>query len=335
MRIAILDDYQDAVGHLPCFARLAGHQVTIHHDTVKDIDALATRLRDAEAVVLIRERTAITAELLDRLPGLRLISQTGKISNHLDLAACTARGIAVAEGVGSPHAPAELTWALILAARRFIPQEAARLKAGRWQTTLGYALRGATLGIWGYGKIGRLVAGFGRAFGMRVLVWGRDASRAAAREGGHDVAADKEQLFREADVLSLHLRLNDATRGAVQAGDLARMKPDALFVNTSRAELLGAGVLVEALRAGRPGYAAVDVYESEPLVSDGRGDHELLTMDNVVCVPHLGYVERSSYELYFGVAFDNIVAYAEGSPRNLANPEALMRGRGGGGASSP
>jgi D-3-phosphoglycerate dehydrogenase len=320
MRIAILDDYQDAVRRLDCFAKLAGHEVSVFHDTLEDADALAARLRDVEAIVLIRERTAITAALLDRLPSLRLISQTGKISGHLDLAACTERGVLVAEGVGSPRAPAELTWALVLASRRFVPQEVARLKAGAWQSTVGYALHGSTLGIWGYGKIGRIVAGYGKAFGMRVLVWGREASLAAARAEGCDVAASRADLFAESDVLSLHLRLVADTRGIVGKDDLLRMKPDALLVNTSRAELIAPGALVEALRAGRPGYAAVDVFESEPVLSAA---HPLLAMDNVVCTPHLGYVERRGYELYFGAAFDNLLAYARGAPANLANPSAL------------
>jgi D-3-phosphoglycerate dehydrogenase len=321
MRIAILDDYQDAVRNLKCFTKLAAHEVTIFHDMQPDIAGLAARLAPFEAIVLIRERTAIGPALLSRLPKLRLISQTGKISNHLDLPACTANRVAVTEGVGSPHAPAELMWALTLAARRFIPQEVACLKTGRWQTTIGHILRGSTLGIWGYGKIGRIVAGYGKAFGMRVLVWGRDASRKSAGAEGFDVAATKLALFEQSDVLSVHLRLNDDTRGLIGTTDLAVMKPDALFVNTSRAELLAPNALIEALQRGRPGYAAVDVYESEPILG---GDHPLLKMDNVVATPHLGYVERSSYELYFGAAFDNVLAFEAGSATNVANPEVLV-----------
>jgi len=322
MNIAILDDYQDAVRHLACFGKLAGHRVTVFNDGVSDVDALATRLADVEALVLIRERTVVDDTLLSRLPKLKLISQTGKISNHLSLEVCSAHGVAVAEGAGSPTAPAELTWALIMAAMRRIPQYSEELRAGRWQQSrgagLGRVLKGCTLGIWSYGKIGKLVAGFGRAFGMNVLVWGRDASTAAARADGYAVAATREDFFAASNVLSLHLRLNDATRGMVRASDLARMKPDALFVNTSRAELVETGALLAALQEGRPGFAALDVFEREPL-----GDSPLLKMDNVVCTPHLGYVEQASYELYFGLAFDNLLAFAAGQPVNIANRQVL------------
>jgi len=302
MRIVIPDDYQDAVRHLACFSKLAGHDVTVFHDTVTDLDALAERFRDADALVLIRERTAITDELLARLPRLRIISQTGKGTAHIDLDACERRGVKVAVGTGSPYAPAELTWALVLAAMRRIPQEAASLRAGGWQQGLGTTVRGRTLGIFGYGKIGTLVAGYGRAFGMNVIVAGREGSRSRAVADSFTVARD---IFEEADVLSLHLRLTEETRGIVTRADLARMKPDALLVNTSRAELIEAGALEAALRDGRPGIAAVDVYEDEPVVNAG---HPLLALPNTVCTPHLGYVERDSYELYFGQAFDNILA---------------------------
>ncbi|MEA2463788.1 MAG: D-3-phosphoglycerate dehydrogenase / 2-oxoglutarate reductase [Acidobacteriota bacterium] len=302
MRIVIPDDYQDSVRHLTCFSKLAGHDVTIFNDTVKELDALAERFRDADALVLIRERTAITDELLARLPRLRMISQTGKGTAHIDLDACERRGVKVLVGTGSPYAPAELSWALILAAMRRIPQEAARLRSGGWQGDLGTTLRGRTLGIFGYGKIGTLVAGFGKAFGMNVVVAGREGSRSRAIADGHTVAND---IFQEADVLSLHLRLTGETRGIVTRSDLGRMKPDALLVNTSRAELIEPGVLEAALRAGRPGLAAVDVYEEEPVVN---ASHPLLSLPNAVCTPHLGYVERDSYELYFGQAFDNILA---------------------------
>lgn len=320
MQVIIPDDYQDAVRGLRCFSKLAGHAVTVFNDTVKDIDALAERFQPADALVLIRERTRIGEALLARLPRLKLVSQTGKAGAHIDLAACTRRGIVVADGAGSPYAPAELTWALVLAAVRRIPQEAARLRAGRWQTTLGACLRGRTLGIWAYGKIGSLVAGYGRAFGMNVLVWGREGSLSRARADGYAVAADRDALFGRSDVLSLHLRLNEDTRGIVTAADLARMKPDALLVNTSRAELIAPGALAAALRAGRPGFAAVDVYEEEPVLGAA---HPLLDMENAVCTPHLGYVEKDSYELYFGQAFDNVVAFAGGNPINVVNPEAL------------
>lgn len=320
MHVIIPDDYQNAVHGLACFSKLAGHTVTVFNDTIKDIDALAQRFQNAEALVLIRERTRITDALLAKLPRLKLISQTGKAANHIDLTACTRRGIVVTAGTGSPYAPAELTWALVLAAVRRIPHEAARLRAGQWQSTLGTVLRGRTLGVWGYGNIGRLVAGYGHAFGMNVLTWGRDGSLARARTDGYAVAADKESLFEQADVLSLHLRLTDETRGIVTGTDLARMKPDALIVNTSRAELVAPGALATALAAGRPGFAAVDVYEQEPVLG---ADHPLLKMDNVVCTPHLGYVEKENYEAYFGQAFDNIVAFAQGKPTNVINPEAV------------
>ncbi|MBI5670090.1 MAG: D-2-hydroxyacid dehydrogenase family protein [Chloroflexi bacterium] len=318
MKIVIPDDYQDAVRTLDSFQKLAGHDVTVYHDTVKDIDTLAQRFQDAEALVLIRERTAITEALLARLPNLKLISQTGKGIAHIDLVACTRNGVAVALGAGSPQATAELTWALVLAAMRHLPQEIANLKAGRWQRTLGVGLHGRTLGILGYGQIGSLVASYGQAFGMKVLVWGREGSQTRARSAGYEVAASQRDLFQRADVVSLHLKLTAETRGAVTADDLAAMKPTALLVNTSRADIIERGALVAVLRAGRPGAAAVDVYEAEPVI-----DHPLLHMDNVICTPHLGYVEKDSYELYFGTAFDNLLAFAAGRPVNLANPEVL------------
>jgi D-3-phosphoglycerate dehydrogenase len=308
MKIVIPDDYQDAVRDLDCFAKLAGHEVTIFNDTAQDLDTLAERLRDADALVLIRERTRITEELLARLPRLKLISQTGKGTAHIDLAACERRGVAVRAGTGSPYAPAELTWALVLAALRHIPQEAARLRAGHWQGTVGTSLRGRTLGIWGYGKIGSLVAGYGRAFQMNVRVWGREGSLSRAQADGYAVADSQEALFEQSDVLSLHLKLDRETRGIVQAADLARMKPESLLVNTSRAELIAGGALEEALRRGRPGMAAVDVYEEEPVLGAA---HPLLRLDNAVCTPHLGYVEKDSYELYFGQAFDQVVAFGD------------------------
>jgi D-3-phosphoglycerate dehydrogenase len=319
MNIVIPDDYQDAVRRLDCFAKLRGHDVTVFHDTARDLVTLEQRFRDADALVLIRERTAINDELLSRLPRLRLISQTGKGASHIDVEACTRRGVAVAVGTGSPYAPAELTWALVLAAMRRVPQESAHLRAGGWQDVLGTTVRGRTLGIFGYGKIGTLVAGYGRAFGMNVLVWGREGSQTRARRDDYDVAESQRALFAESDVLSLHVRLDDATRGIVTAADLARMKPTALIVNTSRAELFESGALEAALRAGRPGYAAVDVYEEEPILG---AQHPLLSMDNALCTPHLGYVEKDSYELYFGQAFDNVLAFAEGKAANLVNPTA-------------
>ncbi|PJJ59053.1 D-2-hydroxyacid dehydrogenase family protein [Hymenobacter chitinivorans] len=320
MQIVILDDYQDCVRHLAAFRKLAAHSVTVYNDSTTDLDELARRLAAAEAVVLIRERTVITPALLARLPQLRLISQTGKVASHIRLADCTARGVAVAEGSGSPYSTAELTWALVLAAMRHIPREVAGLQAGRWQQTLGRQLRGRRLGVWSYGKIGRLVAGYGRAFGMRVWVWGRESSTAAARADGYEVAPSRAAFFTESDVVSLHIRLTPTTQGLVTAEDLALMQPEALLVNTSRAELVEAGALGAALQRGRPGQAAVDVYEQEPVLGAA---HPLLALPNAVCTPHLGYVEQDSYELYFGQAFDNILAFTAGQPTNIANPEVL------------
>lgn len=314
MRVVIPDDYQDAVRDLTSFSKLAGHDVTIFNDTVKDIDALAQRFRDADALILIRERTAITEALLAKLPRLKLISQTGKGTAHIDVAACHRRGVVVSAGTGSPYAPAELTWALVLAAMRNVVQEASRLRAGRWQSTVGRSLRGRTLGVWGYGRIGTLVASYGRAFAMNVLVWGREGSQSRARADGYAVAADKNTLIEQSDVLTLHLKLTKETRGIVTASDLARMKPEALLVNTSRAELIERGTLEAALRKGRPGFAAVDVFEEEPILG---ANHPLLAMDNVVCTPHLGYVEKDSYDLYFSQAFDQVVAFASGKAINV------------------
>jgi len=314
MKIVIPDDYQDCVRHLDTFAKLEGHDVTVFNDTLSDEDALVERFADAEALVLIRERTPITASLLARLPRLMAISQTGGGAAHVDLAACKRHGVTVMAGTGSPYAAAELTWGLVMASMRHIPEEFDNLKAGRWQRTLGTGLKGRTLGIFGYGKIGRLIARYGQAFEMNVLVWGREGTRTRAAEAGLEVAASQAELFERSDVLSLHLRLNDATRGIVTADDLARMKPTALLVNTSRAPLIAAGALEAALRQGRPGRAAVDVFEEEPVTG-----HPLLELPNVLATPHLGYVEKDSYELYFGDAFDNLLAFAAGEPvTNLA-----------------
>ncbi|WP_208279553.1 D-2-hydroxyacid dehydrogenase family protein [Massilia oculi] len=327
MKIAILDDYQDTVRGLDCFRLLDGHEVKVFNNTTRGLGQLAIRLAPFDALVLIRERTALSAALLAKLPNLKLISQTGKVSGHIDVAAATAHGIAIAEGVGSPIAPAELTWALVMAASRKIVPYANNLKDGLWQTAsinpalngVGRVLHGRTLGLWSYGKIGKLVAGYARAFGMRVLVWGSEASRAAAVADGLEAAASREALFEQADVLSLHLRLAESTRGIVTASDLARMKPDALFVNTSRAELVADGALEGALKQGRPGMAALDVFTSEPLAQDSP----LLRIPTVLATPHLGYVEKDSYEIYFQAAFENIVKFAQGEPANILNPEAL------------
>lgn len=319
MKIVIPDDYQDAVRSLACFDKLKEHQVTVYHDTVKDVETLAARFQNAEALVLIRERTAITEPLLARLPELKFISQTGKGIPHIDLAACTRHGVAVATGPGSSYAPAELTWGLVLAAMRHIPQEVAAMKAGQWQaTTPGLGLHGRTLGILGYGKLGSIVAGYGRAFGMRVLVWGREGSLLRARTDGFETVSSQRELFTLSDVLSLHVKLVAETRGIVTAADLAAMKPSALLVNTSRADLIEPHALEQALRAGRPGAAAVDVYEVEPVE-----DHPLLHFDNVICTPHIGYVEKDSYERYFEAAFDQLLAFAVGRPINIVNPQVL------------
>lgn len=322
MNITILDDYQDAVRGLACFAKLAGHQVTVHHDTVSDPDALVARLADAEAVVLIRERTALPAAVIARLPRLKIVGQTGAAGKHIDIEACTRAGIVVCQGSGAPDAPAELTWGLVLAAVRHIALEDRRLREGRWQSTptLGRSLKGMTLGIYGYGKIGALVAGYGKAFGMKVIAFGREASARRALADGVEVVADRKRIFSEPDVLSMHLRLAPDTRGIVTRDDLALMKPDAVFVNTSRAELVGPRALEVALASGRPGFAALDVFESEPILG---ASHPLLKMDNVVATPHLGYVTAGNYALYFGTAFDNILAVAAGQPANVVNPEAL------------
>ena len=311
MKIAILDDYQDAVRNLDCFSLLAGHEVKVFNNTVRGVGHLAIRLQEFDALVLIRERTHITAPLLKKLPNLKVISQTGKVSGNIDMAAATAHGVTVLEGTGDPTAPAELCWALTMAARRKLVGYAAHLQQGQWQTAslhpqynqLGQVLKGQTLGIWGYGKIGRLVAGYGRAFGMRVQIWGRERSRKLALQDGYEVAESKEAFFAESDILSLHLRLNETTRAIVTAQELALMKPSALLVNVSRAELVAAGALEAALHQGQPGFAALDVFESEPLAADSP----LLKMENVLATPHLGYVEKSSYELYFRIAFQNLL----------------------------
>lgn len=326
MNITILDDYFDTVRNLDCFIELDGHQVTIWNDHVQEVDGLAERLAETEALVLIRERTHIRAPLIERLPKLKLISQRS-VYPHIDVESCTESGVILSSNqhVGTPsYATAELTWGLILAAMRKIPQQMASLKAGHWQMEVGRSVRGKTLGIYGYGRISRAVAEYGTAFGMRILVWAREESRERALADGHDVAASKEEFFADSDVLTLHMRLYDATRGIVTAADLARMKPSALLVNTSRAPLIEPRALVEALRAGRPGMAAVDVYEDadvkEPLRDPG---HPLLNMDNVICTPHIGYVTKEEYEIQFGEIFEQITAYEAGAPINVINPDVL------------
>lgn len=332
MNIVILDDYQDAVRKLHCASRLDAYTAKVYTNTVKGLGQLSIRLKDADVIVLIRERTHISRQLVEKLPRLKLIVQTGKLGSHVDVAACTERGIAVAEGVGSPVAPAELTWALVMAAMRRLPQYISNLKHGAWQQAglktasmpanfgLGNVLRGKTLGIWGYGRIGRLVAGYGKAFGMNVRVWGREASRAQALTDGYQASTTREEFFAQCDVISLHLRLCEDTVGVISLEDLSCMKRTALLVNTSRAELIEPDALIAALNRGRPGMAAVDVFESEPILQG----HALLRLENCICTPHIGYVEQDSYELYFGAAFDNVVNFIKGTPTNIVNPGALQ-----------
>ena len=325
MNIAVLDDYQDTVRTLACFRKVAGHDVTIWNDHAKDVDVLAERLQNTEALAVIRERTPIRAPLIERLDRLRIVSNVS-VYPHIDVEACTRRGVIVSSDMmpGSPsYATAELTWGLILSSMRRIPQEVAALRSGQWQTrSIGLGLRGKILGIYGFGKLGGVVAGYGKAFGMKVWVWGRDTTLAKARAAGYATAASKEEFFAQSDVLSLHVRLTDATRGMVTATDLARTKPTALLVNTSRAGLIEPGALEAALRSGRPAMAAVDVYEEEPLL---EANHPLLTLENVVCTPHLGYVERDNLEGIVGRLFDQILAYGNGQPINVVNPQVLMR----------
>lgn len=322
MKVTILDDYFDTLRTLPCFHKLDGHEVTIWNDHLQDTDALADRLKDTEALVLIRERTQIRGSLIEKLPKLKLISQRS-VYPHVDVPACTAHGVLLCSNLHADTpswATPELTWALVLAAARRLPQQVASMKAGRWQYGVGTTLRGKTLGIYGYGRIGKVVAGYGRAFGMRVVVLAREASMAKAREEGWETADSREAFFSQCDVVTLHMRLVDATRGIVTAADLARMKPDSVLVNTSRAGLIEKGALVAGLRAGRPGMAALDVFDHEPLTDTSD---PLLTLDNVICTPHVGYVTREEYETQFSDIFDQIVAFAAGAPINVINPMAV------------
>ncbi|QYD73672.1 D-2-hydroxyacid dehydrogenase family protein [Paraburkholderia edwinii] len=322
MKVIISDDYQDCVRTLDCYTKLATQfDVEIHNDTLESIDEQAKRFADADALLLIRERTPVTAELLARLPKLKFISQTGRAANHVDLAACTARGIPVSAEGSATTAAAELTWALVMASMRKVHVEANRLKAGLWQGHLGIGLKGRTLGIAGYGKIGSVVGGYGRAFGMRVVALDdHETSRAAALADGVESESDRQKFFAQADVVCCHLRLLPATRGSITLQDLSAMKPTALFVNTSRSEVIAPGVLETALKAGRPGFAAVDVYEHEPIYG---ADHPLIKLDNVLATPHIGYVEKDTYEHYFGIAIDQVLAWREGKPINVLNPQAV------------
>ena len=332
MNIVILDDYQDAVRKLACAGKLEAYPAKVYTNTVKGNGQLSVRLKDADVIVLIRERTHLNRQLIEKLPKLKLIAQTGRVGSHVDVTACTERGISVAEGSGSPVAPAELTWALVMAAMRRLPQYIGHLKHGAWQQAglkaasmpsnfgVGSVLKGKTLGVWSYGRIGQLVAGYGRAFGMRVVIWGSEASRERAKADGFETAASKIEFFQHSDVLSLHLRLVDETTGIVTLEDLSRMKATALLVNTSRAELIEPEALIAALNRGRPGMAAIDVFESEPILQG----HALLRLENCICTPHIGYVEQDSYEMYFGAAFDNVVNFIKGTPTNIVNPGALQ-----------
>lgn len=332
MNIVILDDYQDAVRKLACAAKLEAYQAKVHTNTVKGLGQLSVRLKDADVIVLISDRTHITRALIEKLPKLKFISQTGRIGSHIDVQACTERGIGVADGVSSPIAPSELTWALIMAAMRRLPQYIGNLKHGVWQQSglkaggmpanfgLGSNLQGKTLGIWGYGNVGQRVAGYGKAFGMRVTIWGSASARERALQDGYGVAPSREAFFSECDVLSLHLKCTEATRHVVTHADLALMKTTALLVNTSNAELIETDALISGLNRGRPGMAAVDVYETEPPLQG----HALLRLENCICTPHIGYVEQENYELSFGVAFDNVISFIKGTPTNIINPGALQ-----------
>lgn len=316
MHIVISDDYQDCIRQLTCFQKLKGHTVNIYNDTVSTTDALVERYQDADAIVLIRERTVITKELLERLPKLKVISQTGKMASHVDLEACKAKGIVVMDGRGSGAATAELNMLLILAALRRLLEEVTRFKNGQWQGYLGDQLSGKVLGVYGFGRIGKQVCHLGKAFGAKPLVWGRETSLKKAQEDGFAVATSKEEFFSTSDIVCLQLRLNEETRHIVTAQDLDLMKPTSLLINASRAELIESGALEAGLIKGHPAYAAVDTYESEPVLG---ADHPLLHLPNCLCTPHIGFVERDNYEAYFGIAFDNINAYAAGSPQNSVN----------------
>lgn len=318
MKIAVLDDYQDAVKDLSCFRILQDHDVRVFNETFSNTDDLVDKLRDFEALVLIRERTVITEALLANLPNLKLISQTGKISNHIDAKLCHKYGVAVAEGVGSPVAPSELCWGLIMSASRHIPEYVAQFSQGHWQQSgslgLGRVLNESVLGIWGYGKIGQRIAQYAKAFGMDVMVWGSESSRTLAQEHGFSAAQSKAEFFQRADIVSLHLRLNDATKAIVTQADLALMKADSLLVNTSRAELIESGALYNEMLSNQSKRAAIDVFETEPA---NANNEPLLSLPNVLCTPHIGYVEKASYELYFNIAFENVVAFADGKAENL------------------
>jgi D-3-phosphoglycerate dehydrogenase len=320
MKISILDDYQNVIEKLKCFDLLKGQNVQILHKTEKDPDKLASLISESEILVLTRERTEINGELLSKLPNLKLISQTGKISNHLDLIACSKHNVAVAEGVGSPIAPAELAWALLMNTVRQIPQSIEGMKKGNWQINIASTISGKTIGIWGYGKIGQRIAQYAKVFGAKVLIWGSENSQKKAVEDDFEQAETKDFFFKNSDIITLHLRLNDVTNGCVKESDLQNMKENAVLINTARAELIENDALLNVLKSGKMIYVGVDVYENEPIYDT---NFELLKMDNVICTPHLGYVEKNGYEIYFGKAFENIMNYINGNPTNIANPETL------------
>jgi D-3-phosphoglycerate dehydrogenase len=332
MNIVILDDYQDAVRKLQCAAKLENYQAKVYTNTVKGVGQLSVRLRDADIIILNRERTLINRQLIEKLPKLKMICQTGRENGHIDVKACTERGIAVSDGIGSSTAPAELAWALVMAAMRRLPQYIGNLKHGAWQQSglktgsmpanfgLGNVLQGKSLGIWGFGNIGQLVAGYGKAFGMRVVVWGSAASRDKALQAGYAVASNQAIFFAECDVISLHLKLGEKTRKIITSSDLALMKPTSLLVNISSSELIETNTLISALNRGRPGMAAIDVFENEPILQG----HALLRLENCICTPHIGYVEQDSYEILFGAAFDNAINFIKGTPTNIVNPAALQ-----------
>ena len=323
MKIAVIDDYQNAFRTLKCFAKLGAHETIVYNDTEKDPARLAERLKDTDAVILTQQRSRFPRAIIELLPKLKVISQTGRNIAHVDLEECTEKGIVVcAGGMGRPNGTAELTWGLIIAALRHLPFEVRQLREGHWQSTLGQEVHGKTLGIYALGKIGTIVAGVGHAFGARVLCWGREGSTKRAQELGYEVAKSRVDFFSESDILSLHIPLNNQTRGLVTGEDLAHMKPSALLVNTSRAGLIADGALVKALNHKRPGFAAVDVFEDEPVVG---ATHPLLEMENVICTPHLGYVTRETYESYYNIAVDQILAFASGNPINVANPQVLAK----------
>lgn len=318
MKIVIPDDYQNVISSLNCFSLLAGHEIKIYHDEPENREELIKRFHDADALVLTRERTAIDDDLLTHLPNLKVISQTGKVAAHLDVSACTKYHVAVVEGRGSPIAPAELAWALIMNSCRQLVPAINAFYAGDWQINLGGRLAGKTLGIWGYGKIGARLARYAKAFDMDVCIWGSEKSRIKAVEDGYQSAQSKEEFFRQCDIISLNLRLVDATKGIVKLDDLLLMKSDALLVNISRAELIEPDALIKAIEAGRPGFAALDVFEKEPIFNK---ESPYLNYPNILCTPHLGYVEQESYELYFRIAFENLLSFFAGENEGLVNPD--------------